>query len=86
MPQPADRQASAPTATPSSVIILVNQREVTLPGPEATGSQIKAAAGVPADFQLFRVRGERLDPVGDEEVVRIHHHERFRAVSGQDVS
>lgn len=63
---------------PRTVEILVNTRPVLVP-PEATGAQIKAAAGVPADFKLFRIRGHEEIPVDDEELLRVRHHERFIA-------
>ncbi len=63
--------------------IFVNNRPVTLPGDHATGAQIKAAAGVPADFKLYDEKGK---PIGDDEVVKLKPDERFTAISGQDVS
>ena len=63
---------------PRTVEILVNTRPVLVP-PEVTGAQIKAAAGVPADFKLFRIRGHQEIPVSDEELLRVRRHERFIA-------
>jgi hypothetical protein len=60
------------------VEILVNNRPVRVPK-VTTGSGIKTAAGVPADYQLFRVKGHEEIPVGDEERVEVHEHERFAA-------
>jgi hypothetical protein len=74
------------TEKAKSVTIIVNNRSVEMPDREATGSEIKQAAGVPSDFALFREHGGNLEPVADDETLKLHEHERFRAVSGQDVS
>ena len=81
-------QTGPQTATPhpphpQTVTIYVNNREVVMPRPTATGAQIKSAADIPASFQLFGPDG---DPIGDEERVRLHDEDRFTAISGQDVS
>jgi hypothetical protein len=61
-----------------TVEILVNTKPIDVPS-EVTGAEIKAAAKVPADFKLFRVEGHREVPVGDEEQLHVHHHEKFVA-------
>lgn len=61
-----------------TVEILVNTKPVAVSS-EVTGSQIKAAAQVPADFRLFRVQGHQEIPVGDDELLHVHHHEKFIA-------
>jgi multiubiquitin len=72
--------------------VIVNERPVLLHGHEVTGAQIKAAAvaqGVPIqqDFVLFEVKGHgHLKQIGDEEVVHLHEHEKFRAVAPDDNS
>lgn len=71
---------------PRPVTILVNNQPIEMPGPEVTGLEIKEAAGVPIDFTLYRRRGSHLDEVQNDEGVKIHEHEEFVAVSGQDVS
>jgi hypothetical protein len=60
------------------VEISVNNRPVRVPK-VTTGSAIKTAAGVPADYQLFRVKGHEEIPVGDAQRVEVHEHERFAA-------
>ena len=45
-----------------------------------SGSQIKALAGLPADYELFLVRGSNSDPVADGEVVQLHPNQHFRAI------
>ena len=69
-----------------TVTIIVNNREVTIEDREVTGAEIKHAAEVPAEFQLFRERGDRLEQIADDEQIKVHKGEKFRAVSGQDVS
>jgi hypothetical protein len=61
-----------------TVEILVNTKPVKVPS-EVTGAEIKAAAQVPADFTLFRVERDHEIPVGDDELLRVHHHEKFIA-------
>lgn len=75
---------AAPEQKP--ITIFVNNRAIELPERDATGREIKAAAEVPADFTLYLEHGANLTEVGDDEIVKLHEHERFRAVSGQDVS
>jgi hypothetical protein len=71
------------TTTPKLVEILVNNRAVEVPGHEVTGAQIKQAAGVPDDFKLFGPDGEE---IAGSETIKVKDHERFTAISGQDVS
>jgi len=61
-----------------SVEILVNGKPVQVPS-EVTGAEIKAAAKVPPDFRLFRVKGQQEIPVGDDERLRVRQHEKFVA-------
>ena len=65
------------------VEILVNNSPVTMPDHEDTGAAIKQAAGLPLDFTLYDPSGAAVD---NEESIRVHHNERFIAISGQDVS
>jgi hypothetical protein len=65
------------------VVIIVNRREVQIPDRDTTGAEIKAAAEVPPDFKLFDPHGNE---IADDAVLHVHPHERFTAISGQDVS
>lgn len=78
-----ERQKADKDHDPHPVSITVNNREVTVPDRDVTGGQIKEAADVPATFKLFGPHG---DEVANDERVRVHEHERFTAISGQDVS
>ena len=74
-----------------TVIVLVNNREVTFQDNKAKGLEIKQTAiaqGVPiqADFALFEEKGTNLKPVGDDETVTLHPNQRFRAVTPDDNS
>lgn len=74
-----DRKQSHETGKPARTVeILVNIKPVQVAS-EVTGAEIKAAAKVPADFKLFRVKGHREIPVGNDERLRVHHHEKFIA-------
>lgn len=71
---------------PKEITISVNNKDVELHSKHVSGAEIKQAAGVPAEFQLFREHGRKLKQVADDEEITVHDGERFRAVSGQDVS
>jgi Multiubiquitin len=66
-----------------TVEILVNTKPVEVPD-RVTGAEIKTAAKVPPDFRLFRVHGREEIPVGDDEPLHVHHHERFVASPSLD--
>jgi len=67
------------TGKPSRTVeILVNTKPVKVPS-QVTGAEIKAAAKVPADFKLFRVKGHQEIPVGNAERLHVRHHEKFVA-------
>lgn len=66
-----------------AVLIFVNRREVEFREHHATGLEIKEKAEVPTTFKLFTPGGEE---VADDERVHLREHERFTAISGQDVS
>jgi len=75
------------------VDIVVNKRySVDVPGPEATGLQIKEAAiaqGVPieVDFQLSEIVGEHETKIVDNaDEVKLHKGLRFTCVADDDNS
>lgn len=64
---------------------------VTLHGARQTGLAVKEAAiaqGVPIqlDFLLSRKTGAKFEPIGDDEQIRVHDEDEFRAVDGDDNS
>jgi hypothetical protein len=65
------------------VTILVNNRPVEFDDDHATGGEIKATAGLPADFKLYDDKGHE---ISDEKRVKLKEGARFTAISGQDVS
>jgi hypothetical protein len=71
---------------PKTITIEVNNKPVEMPNRDATGAEIKHAAGVPLDFTLYLKRGHELDEIGNDDTVKLHEREQFVAVSGQDVS
>jgi len=72
--------------------VFVNNKPVILQKRVLSGYEIKAAAitqgvTIQLDFLLYIVHGNgQLDPVRDDEQVHIHEHERFRAVTPDDLS
>lgn len=76
----------------TTIDIEVNNRPVILHQRGVTGHDIKAAAiqqgvAIDLDFLLYIVGGHgQLDSVGDDQEVTVHEHERFRAVTPDDVS
>lgn len=76
---------------PVTVRIIVNRKPVTLSGRLHAGQQIKDAAiaqgvAISADFLLLRKNGKNFMPVGDDEQIRVHRDDEFRAVNGDDNS
>ena len=60
--------------------VFVNNVAFTTHEHELTGSQIKALAAVPADYELFQVKGDQTVPIGNEEIVHTHNNIHFRAI------
>ena len=60
--------------------IFVNTNPFNTDEHELTGTQIKGLAGVPADYELFEVKGDQTVPVGNEQVIHIHNKQTFRAI------
>ncbi len=78
-----------------TIEIELNNRPVSFPDErgrdEATGAEIKAAAiaqgvAIQPTFPLFRVQGNRLEPVGDDQSVHVRQGAKFRAVAPDDNS
>ena len=65
---------------PHEFTILVNNQPFHTAAHELTGMQIKQLAGIPADYELFEVRGAETLPVTNEEKVHIHEKAEFRAI------
>jgi len=84
-------QSTAPD-TRVEVTILVNEHQVRITGPKATGLQIKEAAiaqgvKIALDFVLSLELGNRkARVVRDEETVTLHHDEQFVANPPDDNS
>lgn len=70
---------------PKNVEIVVNTKPVSVPK-RVTGAQIKAAAGVPADFDLFQVKGKKEVPVADGELLTVKKGDKFTASPTLDPS
>jgi len=51
-----------------------------------TGAEIKAKAGVPSDYELAIVHGQRHEAVRDNQEIEIRDGEHFVAVPGGSVS
>lgn len=68
---------------PVTITIFVNNNAVEMHQHEATGAEIKKAAGVPANFTLYGPEG---DEIADGHHVHLQAGEKFTAISGQDVS
>jgi hypothetical protein len=60
--------------------IFVNNNSVEVAEHELSGAAIKSRAGVPADYELFEVKGDKTEPVGNDQVVHIHNNAHFRAI------
>jgi len=64
----------------SKITIFVNNKDFDTDEKELTGGQIKEIAGVPADYELFEVKGSHTVPIGNEEKVKLHNKQQFRAI------
>lgn len=82
VPQQSDALTPKPVRT---VEIIVNGKKVKVPT-KVTGAEIKAAAGVPADFDLFRVEGRKEIPVANDEQLTVTKGEKFIASPTLDPS
>lgn len=87
-----DRKAHDPKPQLHDVTIRVNETPVTLPGPKATGAEIKRAAiaqGVQMDLD-FILQEERANgttqQIGDEDIVTINKNSEFIAIAPDDNS
>jgi hypothetical protein len=74
----SDSRAQGAGATVREVEILVNKRAVVVQA-RTSGAAIKAAAGVPADDELFRIEGSKEIKVEDDQLIEVHDGERFVA-------
>lgn len=76
----------------TTITVSVNRQPVTFSAHKATGAEIKATAiaqgvAIQVDFALFRENpGGPLKPVADDELVRLHEGEAFRATAPDDNS
>ncbi len=84
VPHSPDTKTRPPKPTPN-ITIVVNGKNVKVPK-RVTGAEIKSAAGVPADFDLFRVRNRKEIPVGDDEVITVADGDKFVASPTLDPS
>jgi hypothetical protein len=67
-------------------IDLHKQVKVEFDTDHVTGLEIKQKAGVPPDYELARVQGNRRIAIGDTEVIEIKDGEHFLAVPSGNVS
>lgn len=66
--------------TEPTFTIFVNNQPFTTHEHRLTGAQIKNLSHVPADYELFEIKGDQTVPVGDSQEVEIHEHLHFRAI------
>lgn len=60
-----------------SITIFVNGVAVTFDMRKVTGLQIKTRAGLESSSELYRKTGEKLTPIGNNELIEIHDGEEF---------
>jgi hypothetical protein len=60
--------------------ITVNNKPYQTAAHELTGAQIKGLASIPADYELFEVRGSETVPIANDQEVHIHESQAFRAI------
>ena len=86
-----DRFFTEPLPRREIRVTINRQWSVIVHGNRQTGLSIKEAAiaqGVPIqmDFLLSRKHGPKFQPVGDDEHIRVHDSDEFRALDGDDNS
>ncbi len=74
-----------------TITVEVNGNPVAFTTHEATGLQIKEAAinqgvNIQLDFNLFEVKGGKLEAIADGQTVHLHKEQKFRAVTPDDNS
>jgi Multiubiquitin len=62
------------------ITVFVNNQGFKTGEHDLTGAQIKALAGIPLEYELFRVEGDKSIPIGNDERVHLHDNEHFRAI------
>jgi hypothetical protein len=62
------------------ITISVNNQSFQTSDQQLRGVQIKSLAGIPAEYELFRVEGQNSFPVGNDELLHLHQNESFRAI------
>lgn len=78
---------SAPTIVHIFVEITKNDtRKIEFDTDHVTGLQIKQRAGVPADYDLARRQGQKLELVTNEQTVEIKNGEHFVALPPGTIS
>lgn len=73
------------------VSVIFNKQTIEIPKGGYTGAELKAfaiAAGVKIElnFPLAVKHGNRFEPVGDSDVVKVREHMEFTAIAGDDNS
>lgn len=76
---------------PKEVSVVFNKQTIEIPKGDHTGAEIKAFAiedgvKIEPNFPLAVKHGNRFDPVGDADVVKVHANMEFTAIAGDDNS
>ncbi len=73
----------SPPARIKTAHIFVNDKPVTVPR-ETNVAEILATAGLPPDFRLYEIRGDREIAVPIDETIKVHPQQRFLAAPTLD--
>jgi hypothetical protein len=60
--------------------VIINNRPYLTAAHVLTGTEIKALAGLPVDYELYQIRGSESVPVSNEQEIHIHEGIQFRAI------
>jgi|GraSoiStandDraft_13_1057314.scaffolds.fasta_scaffold420117_1 hypothetical protein len=69
--------AKTQQVTAKAVEIFVNDKKISFDTDDVTGAQITAAAGVPADYSLYRREEGSNEPIGGTERVELEEGDHF---------
>lgn len=72
---PKDEDKEQPSFT-----VFVNNKAIQTSEHKLPANAIKELAKIPADYELFEVKGDHTVPVGSEQLVEIHNNQHFRAI------
>ena len=76
----------AEAAEHKRVNVVINDKHYVFKTDDATGADIKAKAGIPLDYSLYRREHGHNEPISDDEQVELHDGDHFFSRPPSNVS